>query len=444
MEKIAAYKHSAKAHVATVGGLFLLMLLFNILTKRYADDYMYAFHCATGDRLEHAWEIYESMVAHGEGVNGRYFAHTFAQFFLLLPDIIFDIVNSAVFVFTVYAVYRIANSKNKTNNLFFLAIFGCLWLFEFDFGQINFWLDGACNYLFGVFWGLLYIIPFLQSVMHEKKLHPLLILPHMAASFLLGGYLEPLTVGFGCMAGLLLIADLFYFKNKSAWRLLPSLLASAAGLYLMVSAPGEHTNKLAVLRLANLVETVGLTLLVAVCLLPLAWVFFALRKRARKEAVDRRILVAADILAIGAIVSDLIMLIAQHYPLRCSVACVFLSVFSVALLYGNVSNRNFGCKAKLVYKIFALAMAVTMTLAIIDHTVTFAILENNEHILTEAAQNGEKQVEVYVPLPITKYNGLRGLKYLDTQEPTAWPNNYVAAYYELELVRGKSLIQFFR
>ena len=414
------------------------MLLLNVLTKRYADDYMYAFHFVTWNRIEHFGEIYESIVEHGRGVNGRYFAHFLAQFFLMLPDFVFDLVNTAVFFFTVCAVYHLANAKKETDNLFFWAIFGCVWLFEFDFGQINLWLDGACNYLFGVFWGLLYILPYIRSLLHRKSLSPLLILPHMLASFLLGGYLEPLTVGFGCMAGLFFIADLFYFKNKQALRLIPSLICSALGLFIMVSAPAEKVNKLGVFSLLNLVETVGLALLVAVSLLPLAWLFFALRKRAKQERVDRRVILVADILAIGAVVSNLIMLIARHYPLRCSVACVFLSIFSVAMLYGSVENHKFGVKFQMICRMLMLALVVTMLVSVVDQVATFLVLQQNETIMEEAAENGETELSLYVPIPITKYNGLRGLKYLDTEDPSAWPNPYVAKYYGVETVEGKS------
>ena len=443
IDKIQVYRTSRKGYFLTVLGLFLFMLLLNVLTKRYADDHMYAFHFVTWDRIEHFGEIYESIVEHGKGVNGRYFAHFFAQLFLMLPDFVFDVVNATVFVFTICFVYHIANAKKKTDNLFFLAIFGCVWLFEFDFGQINLWLDGACNYLFGVFWGLLYIFPYVQSLLHRKNLSLLLIPPHMIASFLLGGYLEPLTVGFGCMAGLFFIADLFCFKNRQALRLIPSLLCSALGLFVMVSAPAEKVNKLGVFSLLNLVETVGLALLVAVSLLPLVWLFFALRKRAKQEQVDRRVLLTADILAIGAVVSDLIMLIARHYPLRCSVACVFLSIFSVAILCGNVENHKFGIKFQIICKTFVLALAITMLASVADQAATFLVLQRNEATMEEAVENGETELSLYIPIPITKYNGLRGLKYLDTEDPYAWPNNFVAKYYGLEKVEGKSHLKEF-
>ncbi len=443
MKKIQVYRTSEKGHLLTVLGLFLFMLILNILTKRFADDYTYAFHFGTGERLEHFGEIYESMIAHGQGINGRYFAHFLAQFFLLLPDLVFDVINAAVFVFTICAVYRVANAKKKTDNLFFLAIFGCVWLFEFDFGQINLWLDGACNYLFGVFWGLLYILPYIRSLMCKKNLHPLLILPHMAASLLLGGYLEPLTVGFGCMAGLFFLADLFYFKNKQALRLIPSLLCSALGLWIMASAPAEKVNKLGSFTVASLANPIGRTFGVALSLLPLAWLFFALRKRAKREQVDRRVLLTADILSIGAMVSNLIMLIAKYYPLRCSVACIFLSIFSVALLYGNVEDRKFGSKFRIIYKTFVLALAVTMLAGVADNFATFVILQQNETVMEEAVKNGETECSLYIPIPVTKYNGLRSLKYLNTEDPSQWPNNHVAQYYGLEKVEGKSRLKEF-
>ncbi len=435
------FKTSQRAHFLTLGAMFLIMLIFNVLTKRIADDFMYSLSFATGRHLDGFQDIVNSLVVHGQGVNGRYFAHFFAHVFLTLPDFVFDLVNAAVFVATVYIVYRVCNAGNKTNNVFLVGIFGAVWLFEQEFGQINLWLDGSCNYLFGVFFGLLYIIPYINSLLHKKAMPLWLILPHMLVSVLLGGYLEPLTVGFGCMAGLFTLTDLFYFKNKRALRLIPSLLSSAIGLYIMVSAPAERVNKLSEFSFTNLFETVGVSLFVLASIFPIIWLYIILFKRAQRENTDRRVLITSGILAIGALISNFILLIAKHYPLRCSVSFVFLSIFATALLYGNVKDLTFGKKAQKIGKLFAVALGLALIVGLAENVNTFVALQKNERIIAQSLERGEKDVELYVPITFTKYNGLNGLIYLDTESSQNWPNFYFADYYGLDTVIGKNKME---
>ncbi len=112
------YKTSKRGHLATLVALFLFALAYNILTVRIADDFMYSLSFATGEHLTGLSDIINSLIEHGNGVNGRYFSHFFAHFFLMLPDIVFDLVNSAIFVATIYIVYAFCNRGKETNNFF--------------------------------------------------------------------------------------------------------------------------------------------------------------------------------------------------------------------------------------------------------------------------------------------------------------------------------------
>ncbi len=422
----------------TLLAMFAIMFLFNRLTLKLADDYQYAFSFATNERLTRFGDIFESLLEHGRGVNGRYFGHFFTQLFLMLPDIVFDILNSFVFVTTIFLVYKLSNGQKDTNNLFLLAIFGAVFLFEHNFGQINLWLDGSCNYLFAVFFGLLFLLPFLQSLIRHKQIHPVLILPHMCVSIILGGYLEPLSVGVMLSAGLMTIVDIFHFHHRRAWALLPSLICSAVGLAIMVFAPAETVNKLADFSAKNLLETIGVSLLVSLSISPLIVLFVILIKRTKKEEADPRLRYAAIILAIGAAASNFILLIAKHYPLRCSVACVFLFIFATSLLYGNIQNRNFGRKTVFVQKLITVVVCLALIACFVDNLYTFTVFNRNEHILTEAAKNRDTSVELTIPPAFTKYNSLSGITYLDTENPQEWPNIYVAKYYGLDSVIGRN------
>ncbi len=432
---LATYKKSKRWHFATLGALFLFALVYNILTPRIADDFMYSLSFATGEHLAGLSDMIDSLIEHGNGVNGRYFSHFFAHLFLMLPDYVFDLVNSAVFVATIYIVYGFCNRGKEPNNFFLLGIFGAVWLFELDVGQVNFWLDGACNYLWAVFFGLLFLLPYLNSLLYQKRLHPLLFLPHLAVSVLLGGYLEPLSVGFLFVAGVLFLIDLFVFQNKRALLFVPSLLGACAGLAIMALAPAESVNKLSDFSFLKLLEIFGIALFVLARLFPLILLSYALFQRARAENADRRLLITVLALASGALVSNFILLAARNYPLRCGTPCIFLTIFVTALLYGTVNNCTFGKKTQACFKLFAIALGLALVVGLADTVNTYVVLTENEAIVEQALENGETHVELKNPTPLTKYNPAWQLIYLD-EDPNQWPNFYVAKYYGLESISG--------
>ncbi|MBR3894665.1 MAG: hypothetical protein IKJ35_05905 [Clostridia bacterium] len=432
------YKTSKRWHFASLGALFLFALIYNILTVRIADDFMYSLSFATGEHLSGIPDIIDSLIEHGNGVNGRYCSHFFAHLFLMLPDIVFDLVNSAVFVATIYMVYAFCNKGKEINNFFLMGIFGAIWLFELEVGQVNFWLDGACNYLWAVFFGLLFLLPYLNSLLYQKSLRLLLLIPHLAVSVLLGGYLEPLSVGFLFIAGVVFLIDLFYLKNKRALLFIPSLLGACAGLAMMAFAPAESINKISSFSLLKLLEIFGIALFVLARLFPLILLSFALFKRAKAENADKRLFLTVLVLAAGALVSNFILLLATNYPMRCGTPCIFLTVFVTALLFGAVKNRTFGKKTQTCFKLGVLALGLGLVIGILDTANTYVVLTENEAIVETALENGETHVELKKPTPLTKYNPLWRLIYLDSEDATRWPNFYVAKYYGLESIIGSS------
>lgn len=432
------YKTSRHAQVTTVFMMFIIMLIFNILTKRVADDFMYVYSFVTDLPLDSLGSIIESLIQHGKEGNGRYFAHFFACVFLILPDIVFDLVNSAIFVSAIYIIYRIANGKRETDNILLAGIFGFIWLFQLDFGQVCLWLDGSCNYLFGVFFGLLFILPYINSLKCGKNLHPALIIPHITVAIILGGYLEPLSVGFIAAAAALLAADLFYFKNLRSLALIPAGLGSLFGLAIMAFAPGEITNKLSGFHLLETLAVIGVSLLVIASITPIIILYVILFRRALAEGVDKRILITSLIIAGSAMISNLIMLIATYYPLRCSVAVVFMSILATSILWGSIKNHDFGIRGITLGKAFCIVLSFAIICGAVDISFTYATVEAHEEMIKEAIENGEDEIELFVPIPITRYNAMRGLMYLDTSGEGDWPDKFLARYYGIGKITGRN------
>lgn len=127
-------------------GIFLVMLVCNLWTDLVADDYRYFFSYADESRIESVADIFPSMAAHRHIMNGRVAAHFLVQLFLLLPPIVFKLINSIVFLSLIWLIYSIARHGGEHNALGLLAIFGCIWVLQPEFGQVFLWLTG-CNKL---------------------------------------------------------------------------------------------------------------------------------------------------------------------------------------------------------------------------------------------------------------------------------------------------------
>ena len=434
---LKAFKTSNKAHVLVLLSIFAVMLVFNILTEKIADDFTYSFSFATGETIGSFGDLIDSMKAHGEILNGRYFSHSLVQLLLLLPPIVFDLINSAMFVAILYITYATVNHKKEKDNLLLVGIFGFLWLFEHNFGQVNFWLDGSVNYQFALFFGLLFIIPFINSFMRGRNFNPFLIPAHMILSFWFGGYIEPVSVGFVCSAVIFVILDVFYNKNKRALLFIPSIIASLLGFAVIALTPSHLDKKLTTFSFIELLKMFGMSLLMILSILPIIAAYVILYKRAKEEGVDNRIILTAHAIGLGALASNFVLILASYFVLRCTICLVFMSVFATALLYANVKNRNFGEKGRLCEKIFAIALCLALLIGLTDNIITFSVIQQNETVIEQAVENGETEVEIKKPFPFTKYNAAKGLVYLEEGDGNAWPNNDMAKYYGLERIKAK-------
>ena len=76
--------NSRKVYLSILFIIFMLMLLCNILTPKIVDDFSYHFSFATGERITNVFQIFPSMMAHAEKMNGRLIPHFFVQLFEML------------------------------------------------------------------------------------------------------------------------------------------------------------------------------------------------------------------------------------------------------------------------------------------------------------------------------------------------------------------------
>ena len=127
-----------------------------------SDDFTYVHSFQSGEQITSVFQIFPSMIGHAKGLNGRIFAHFFVQLFVFLPPICFDFVNAGIFVCLIIVINCYLNTFNCTffqKLLLGIGSFAAIWVFPLDFGEVFLWLAGSCNYLLGILFGLLFLLP---------------------------------------------------------------------------------------------------------------------------------------------------------------------------------------------------------------------------------------------------------------------------------------------
>lgn len=418
--------------------IFLIMLAANMLSPAVSDDFTYMYSYAEGrERIESVGDIIESLRAHGEYMNGRYTVHFFAHLFLMLPPILFDLANSLVFTLQVFIIYKFGTRSSGRRNLLILLIFALLWLAQSKFGQVNLWLDGSCNYLWSVVMGLGFIAPSVNYLLSGKDIHPLLIIPYFLLAFMSGNSMENIAPAFILMEALLIFASKFIFGQKLKISHVIAEVFSVCGFVLMMSAPGEWLNKATDGEVSTLLRTfltaMGILLSLAV---PIA-LYVHLLIRAKRQRIDKRIILTSLIFVTGALASNFIMVLASYYALRSSIACTTLIIAAVSLLYPNVSHVGFGKSTKLVSYLFCAAVSLSLIIGFADIGYTYLKIKENERYIISMRDAGNTEIVIPDIKPYTKYSELYGLVYVDCEKAENWPNWVMTKYYGLKSIIGE-------
>ena len=406
-------------------GIFLVMLVCNLWTDLVADDYRYFFSYADESRIESVADIFPSMAAHRHIMNGRVAAHFLVQLFLLLPPIVFKLINSIVFLSLIWLVYSIARHGGEHNALGLLALFGCVWVLQPEFGQVFLWLTGAINYLWCAVLCLVFMLPYLDKLLHDREPSKPVRVLFVVFSALVGAYSENSSVAVIFMVMLVTAVCRFYFKQRIAPWMYLSLLAAFAGFMYMMLAPAESVNKSAEFSisvlLSNFVETGAFYLRFWPLMIAWALLFYL----AVKNRVALRLRIASLILLLGSLAGHFVLTFAMYCAGR-AVAILFPPLFS-------------GRYKSLLAALCAVSVAALMYFGyagVSDIRRTHIALSYNEQLISECIANGEKDIQLPRPYARTKYSAIEGLNYLSTKDPSDWANVYMALYYGFDSIIG--------
>lgn len=131
-------------------GLILLilvsMLLLNHSVLLSPDDYNYTYVQGRGDRtkVDSIQNAIETAKYFYNNWTGRVLPHVLVGIFRNLPNVIYEITNSIVFLIFIIFITKVLNRKSTFLTL--LSVFGYL-AFSKMFGEKFAWISGSCNYL---------------------------------------------------------------------------------------------------------------------------------------------------------------------------------------------------------------------------------------------------------------------------------------------------------
>ena len=437
MNKLRKLDRSPIVRTLCLGAIFALMLVLNVLTPLICDDFTYNLNFLTKEPLGGFFEIFESMYAHSYKMNGRLISHGLAQVFMLLPSVVFDVVNAAVFTLTLWLLHRLCGSKSA---LLLASSFCLLWMNLPVFGQVVLWQVGAINYFWSLTALLLFIAPELLRLREDRKL--LKKKWHYAAfciyGFFFGWYNEIASfVGIVMVPCLILLGRWLNADKLSIKRFTPPLFA-VFGYLVMLSMPAQAANKSGGLTMELLAERLGNCftmlqthcgfLLLLVCLLA-SWCTIA--------KVHKKAILGATLLAVAGICANFMPIAASYYPERCLCTTVLLLIMAIVWLARELVKTK-------AFPVIAAGAALIAVLTIPsgisgcrDILSCYRQNELREQTIATAIESGDTDVTANVVIPLTPWSGYWDLRDLSTEDPETWPNHSMAVYYGIDSIIGE-------
>ncbi len=436
MKKLRSPDRSALPRAIAAAAIFLLMLVLNRLTPYLCDDYTYNLNFLTREPLGSFWEIFESMYAHSYKMNGRLISHGLAQVFMLLPPVVFDVVNAAVFALTLGLMHRLCGSRSV---LLLLGSFCLLWANLPVFGQVVLWQVGAINYFWSLTGLLLFITPELLRLRESRAI--LQKKWHWAAfcvyGFVFGWYNEIASFVGICMVPCLFLLGLWLNKDKPRLRRLLPVAFAVLGYIVMLSMPAQAANKsggltwaLVTMRFRDCTAMLRTHCWLLLVLAGLLGVWSLLAR------VPKRPVLCAGLLALAGICANYMPIAASYYPERCMCTTVLLLVMAIVLLAAELMKTG-----GFPVLCGACGLVILLTIPTGLRGCRDILSCHRQHVRREetiaaALEAGERDVTANTVYPETPWSGYYGLRDL-VDDPETWPNHSMAQFYGLDSLVGE-------
>lgn len=428
-------------------GLFAVAAAFyalNVLTCLYADDFSYTYTFAVTEgkyRISNLYELFLSQRNHYLVMNGRTVVHTLAQLFLMWGKPLFNVLNTVAFVALGILIYRHGSgTSGEFRPAMLFCVFGLLWVVTPAFGESFLWLVGSCNYLFGILFILIALLPVTKAL--DEGFAPMAgwkTALYFVLCLLAGWTNENNSVAL-VVIFLCCVVWLFATKQKVPAWVWAGLIGSVIGCLLLLLSPGEAT------RLANsggfgglrtwLRRGISITVhLVGYLGAELAFIVMFFIKGLHDKRPGRDLL-KPGIFVLAGLASTYSMILSPQFPTRTWSGPVVFFLIALIALWRWVepeADKNYRGLTIAVSVLALLAVAGTYVWAVQDLNETRHAVRLRETYIAEELAAGHRDITLSPIHGQTKWNCYQ--KYDDlNDDPTQWPNTAYAMYYGFDSV----------
>ncbi len=440
MKRFFSFNKSKYAVLVFLILVFAVMLAFNCMTPYLADDYGYRYSFADATPIVSIKQIPLSMYHHSTYMNGRVISHGFEQLFMLMPKIVFNVVNSLVFVLCAYIVYRMIMPKGGHNLCLQVALVIALWLFTPAFGQVYLWQVGAVNYLWAMFFAMVFLYPYVTSYRNDAPFLKNNVLFYLFCPFavVLGMYSEIASfIAIMIAIGLVFIGRVIY-KQKAGFKSIVPIICAMAGFVMLLMMPVELSAKVSGelgigVLIVNFVKcTMALGKFFA---LPIGvWVCLFVIRLYMKNGY--KTLFLSLLLTIGALCATYVMIIGSYIPERSLFMTAILIIMASMVLLPDILKAGYSAAVSALGALMCVVFMFSFVNGAVDIYNCYNAFKEREEIIT--AEKAVGNVDLVVPLvhPKTVHSPFWGVVDLNCTDTQGWPNVAMSWYYGINSILG--------
>lgn len=417
--------------------IFFIMLVLNFLTPLIADDFSYSFG-ADGQRIANIWDIVIRQIDHWLTWGGRNVAHFIANFFLMYPKAIFNVLNATMYTLLVYLIYKHSQTTKEEKPILLVLINLLLYFVTPVFGQNCIWLIGSCNYL----WTIVIILSFLLMYRENyKKKDTWLLTIGMFFFGVIAGWSNENT-GFGLIVIAFLSMLAYKGKNKLPKYKISGLLGTIAGFVTMICAPGNYIRnnhfvdessfivkiiKRTIEYTSNIYFFIPILVVIAIILISI-YIY-------KKKKIDLRVW----IYLIAAFLTIYSMEVSPIFPERAWFGTVVFMLIAITTLLYNIESINKFFNLIIIDTVIILSLiyAKDVFYLAVDINALRNTWEYRINYIEECKKNGQTVIEMDPYVTENKKSPHWGLNDLREKEHE-WPNDFIEAYFEVDVIKAKS------
>lgn len=379
---------------------------------------------------------------------GRTVVHTAAQLMLQINPILFDVINSIMYLILLNLMLYLADVR-RHKGIYLFVTHMCLLYAVPEYGQCFLWLTGSCNYLFGMILSLLPIVVYTRYYRKRFQVRiPLLMDISIFVICFLGGWSQENT---GCIAillcGCLLYASYKKYCERPARWMYIGILALVSGYLMLILAPGNYVRQEAMADsnilmkfIKNIISATRVyfeNCIVLFIILVILFTFLLLEYRGNFVTKEfcRQVTQKAAIYILCSCVAMYILIVA-YVATRAMVCSIVMLIIAVLGIADVVSCKL--SELEILIGIVAVLLipnaAIEFREAYRDISLMTSWWNSVEDVIDTEKEKGNRDIVVdnYI-LPATKYTPYES-EYLNV-DVRKTPNIYICRYYDIDTIR---------